>query len=316
MPTTAQVQYSFALHYQMDGAMCTRAICAFHPTCSSAHHWPPCFTTPTCCTLTPPTATPSTHSLHKYASTLEMGGFCWCCGGGAWWCAREGCEKPLRTCTTWAGCEKPLMVCTIVYMCVYKAQHHCTSRLHRPPHPIQEESVDYVVSTIKNALEQHEEGGPKRLFLIQTYVIGKERILIAIHQMLGLKIYASQRKLGIFKCLDWPGVWGQGVVFWSGGVGWCRRDGLYTYMCVFGHNHLLYTPPHHNDARYHASYTPQCTPSYTPQRMWMWTACLPLTQHPPVCMSHRGSTWVSHGPTFDPILSIWRLHSMNMVPMR
>ncbi len=77
------------------------------------------------------------------------------------------------------------------------------------PHTTQEESVDYVVNTIKNALKQHEQGGPRRLFLIQTYVIGKERILIAIHKELGLKIYASQRKLGIFKCLDWPGEKGE-----------------------------------------------------------------------------------------------------------
>lgn len=68
----------------------------------------------------------------------------------------------------------------------------------------QEESVDYVVNTIRDLLPQRHT--PRRLFLIQTYVIGKERILVQIHKQLGLSIFVSQRKFDIYQCLDWPGI--------------------------------------------------------------------------------------------------------------
>lgn len=83
---------------------------------------------------------------------------------------------------------------------MYNGIDTCVRTTHAVPQ--QEESVDYVVNTIRDLLPTA--NTPRRLFLIQTYVIGKERILIQIHKQLGLKIYVSQRKLGIFQCLDWP----------------------------------------------------------------------------------------------------------------
>jgi DNA cross-link repair 1A protein len=44
----------------------------------------------------------------------------------------------------------------------------------------------------------------KRLFLVGSYLIGKEKIALAMAKMLNTKIFCSPRKRTIFKCLDWP----------------------------------------------------------------------------------------------------------------
>ncbi len=43
---------------------------------------------------------------------------------------------------------------------------------------LQDAAVEYVVSTIERMLK--EPGGHKRAFVISTYVIGKEKILLAV----------------------------------------------------------------------------------------------------------------------------------------
>ena len=40
--------------------------------------------------------------------------------------------------------------------------------------------MDYVASRVAQLLQDTETGGRKRLFLISTYVIGKERILLEV----------------------------------------------------------------------------------------------------------------------------------------
>lgn len=97
----------------------------------------------------------------------------------------------------------------------------------------QEESVEYVASTIYRLLQEDrahahahaEQPGSieivgdssksgtlssqqpikpsyRRLFLISTYVIGKERILKAVADRCGVKIYTSDRKAKVMACLD------------------------------------------------------------------------------------------------------------------
>ena len=103
---------------------------------------------------------------------------------------------------------------------------------------MQEEAVEYVGATMQRLLE--EDAGHKRLFLIQTYNIGKERVFLEVrctpdgahlgwlaqtlppHPVHSLydhllcpakqvarrckcKLYCTERKLGMMQCLDMPG---------------------------------------------------------------------------------------------------------------
>lgn len=69
--------------------------------------------------------------------------------------------------------------------------------------PKQEDSISYIIDTILSCHEANEvEGGRlKTLFLISTYVIGKEKILEEIYKTTGSKIYVNQRKSGVLECL-------------------------------------------------------------------------------------------------------------------
>ncbi|XAR51498.1 DNA ligase (ATP) [Bertholletia excelsa] len=67
--------------------------------------------------------------------------------------------------------------------------------------PSQEESVDYIVGVIERIGVQNE-GSPKSvLFLVATYVIGKEKILLEISRRCNRKIYVDGRKMAILSVL-------------------------------------------------------------------------------------------------------------------
>lgn len=72
--------------------------------------------------------------------------------------------------------------------------------------PSQEESVEYVANTIFGALQPSSstDCSTSILFLISTYVIGKERILQAVAERCGVKLYVSDRKAGVMACLGLP----------------------------------------------------------------------------------------------------------------
>ena len=53
--------------------------------------------------------------------------------------------------------------------------------------------------------KEQQEQGLKRVYVISTYVIGKEKLLIAVHKMTGCKIGVTQQKMDTMKCLDLPG---------------------------------------------------------------------------------------------------------------
>ena len=72
----------------------------------------------------------------------------------------------------------------------------------------QEEAVQYIANTVDRLLKEQKQEGIKRVYVVSTYVIGKERLLVAIHKLTGCKIGVTQQKMDTIKCLDLPGnVW-------------------------------------------------------------------------------------------------------------
>ena len=65
--------------------------------------------------------------------------------------------------------------------------------------------MQYVASTVDRLLNEQRQQGLKRVYVISTYVIGKERLLVAVHNQTGCKIGVTQQKLDTIKCLDLPG---------------------------------------------------------------------------------------------------------------
>ncbi|KAJ4866657.1 DNA LIGASE 6 [Raphanus sativus] len=71
--------------------------------------------------------------------------------------------------------------------------------------PSQEESVDYVISVIDKIDEESKETERKVLFLVATYVVGKEKILIEISKRCKRKIFVDARKMSILNVLGFDG---------------------------------------------------------------------------------------------------------------
>eukprot|EP00803_Ostreobium_quekettii_P008788 evm.model.scf_1474EXC.2 EVM.evm.TU.scf_1474EXC.2 scf_1474EXC:16266-31624(-) len=77
---------------------------------------------------------------------------------------------------------------------------YCNPKYTFPP---QKESIDYVATQIAGLLKAEAEGGHKCAFLISTYGIGKERILLEVHRRCGVRISVTDRKYGVLQCLEW-----------------------------------------------------------------------------------------------------------------
>jgi DNA cross-link repair 1A protein len=90
--------------------------------------------------------------------------------------------------------------------------------------PVQEESCAFVSETIAQALAEDAHAAPlpdigkmltgaalpskrKTLFLIGTYQIGKEKVLVKVATDCGLKVYANPQKLKMLRATDLPDVW-------------------------------------------------------------------------------------------------------------
>ena len=69
----------------------------------------------------------------------------------------------------------------------------------------QEEAVQYVARTVDRLLNEQRQQGLKRVYVISTYVIGKERLLVAVYRQTGCRIGVTQQKLDTIKCLDLQG---------------------------------------------------------------------------------------------------------------
>ncbi|XP_059449423.1 DNA ligase 6 isoform X2 [Corylus avellana] len=71
--------------------------------------------------------------------------------------------------------------------------------------PSQEESVEYVASVIARIGSEYHKGGSMRnvLFLVATYVVGKEKILLEIARRCGRKIHVDARKMEVLRVLGY-----------------------------------------------------------------------------------------------------------------
>ena len=67
--------------------------------------------------------------------------------------------------------------------------------------PVQDESIDYIVKVIDRIGIENEGRLKSVLFLVATYVIGKERILLEISRRCNRKIYVDGRKMDILRIL-------------------------------------------------------------------------------------------------------------------
>lgn len=67
--------------------------------------------------------------------------------------------------------------------------------------PSQEESIDYVASTIERIRDENKVSEERILILIATYVIGKERILLEISRRLNCLLHVDSRKMEILTVL-------------------------------------------------------------------------------------------------------------------
>lgn len=73
--------------------------------------------------------------------------------------------------------------------------------------PSQRETIDLCCRTIDRLVHKQDQKAfspIRRLILVGSYLIGKEKIALAVAKQLSSKIYCSSRKLDIFRCLDWP----------------------------------------------------------------------------------------------------------------
>ncbi|CAO2825368.1 unnamed protein product [Amaranthus hypochondriacus] len=69
--------------------------------------------------------------------------------------------------------------------------------------PVQDESIDYVVSVIERFGSENRNVKKSVLFLVATYVIGKERILVEIARKCRCKVYVDSRKMTILRALGY-----------------------------------------------------------------------------------------------------------------
>lgn len=93
--------------------------------------------------------------------------------------------------------------------------------------PSQDESVNYVVDVVNQC-----DGGDDVLFLVATYVVGKEKILLELARRLGKKVHVDARKMEVLEALGY------------GESGEFTEDVLQTNIHVVGWNVLGETWPY------------------------------------------------------------------------
>ncbi|PWA99704.1 DNA LIGASE 6 [Artemisia annua] len=67
--------------------------------------------------------------------------------------------------------------------------------------PKQSEPVEYIVSVVERFSKECKE--KKVLFLVATYVIGKEKILVEVARRCGKKVYVDERKMSVLRALGY-----------------------------------------------------------------------------------------------------------------
>ncbi|XP_068641660.1 DNA ligase 6 isoform X2 [Aristolochia californica] len=69
--------------------------------------------------------------------------------------------------------------------------------------PSQDESIDYIVSTISRTKTENEALKAPVLFLVATYVVGKERILLEISRKCNCLVHVDHKKMAILRALGY-----------------------------------------------------------------------------------------------------------------
>lgn len=69
--------------------------------------------------------------------------------------------------------------------------------------PLQEESIDYIVRVIEEVGGEYDGSTRNVLFLVATYVIGKEKILLEIARRCLRKVHVDARKLSVLRALGY-----------------------------------------------------------------------------------------------------------------
>lgn len=67
--------------------------------------------------------------------------------------------------------------------------------------PSQEESTRYIAETVERIRDENEGLGNSVLFLVATYVVGKEKILVEVSRRCNCLVYVDDRKMGILRAL-------------------------------------------------------------------------------------------------------------------
>ncbi|XP_020099451.1 DNA ligase 6 [Ananas comosus] len=98
--------------------------------------------------------------------------------------------------------------------------------------PSQEESVEYVVRTIRRIRDQNKGSSESILFLIATYVVGKEKILLEISRQCDCLLHVDSRKMAILSVLGF------------GETGVFTEDASASHIHVIGWNLLGETWPY------------------------------------------------------------------------
>ncbi|MED6146118.1 hypothetical protein PIB30_031601 [Stylosanthes scabra] len=97
--------------------------------------------------------------------------------------------------------------------------------------PSQEESVDYVVSVVERVIGDcgGDAGGGGVLFLVATYVIGKEKILLELARRLKRKVHVDARKMEVLRVLGF----GDSGVFTEDGSEMRTKDSFEIHLVPY-----------------------------------------------------------------------------------
>ncbi|TKY64827.1 DNA ligase 1 [Spatholobus suberectus] len=98
--------------------------------------------------------------------------------------------------------------------------------------PSQEESVEYVANVVETVEREREDGGDGVLFLVATYVVGKEKILLELARRFKRKIHVDAKKMEVLRVLGY------------GESGEFTEDGKESNIHVVGWNVLGETWPY------------------------------------------------------------------------
>lgn len=92
---------------------------------------------------------------------------------------------------------------------VYLDTTYCDPGYDFPPQGVAIASCLQTMHRLLNKADRRSFSPLRRLILVGSYLIGKEKIALAAAELLDSKIYCSPRKRAVFACLQWPELQGR-----------------------------------------------------------------------------------------------------------